>query len=169
MLKRLTMTMAVVVAAATIAGVSPATADSEAAVLACSGSSCNGKDPNAEGCATTATPREIYPAEGRYTLQLRAGAGCRAFWGRITRDDCSLVQGMAHLRVQRRFYELANGWRVTHTYYRIQRSVRCDGGVGWTHMVGDGANDNFRACFSNYITTSPSSIPDNQWTCTAWW
>ncbi|MFD2354198.1 hypothetical protein ACFSTC_40335 [Nonomuraea ferruginea] len=169
MFKRLALFAATAVVAATVAGVSPLAAESPSTALACSGTSCNGKNPNTEGCSATGTPRELFLHSGRYTLQLRDGAGCRAFWGRIVRDDCDLIQGFAHLRVQRRQWT-TYGWYTTHTYYRIQSSVPCNGGVGYTSMVGNANDDNFRACHSGYITASaPSTIPESAWTCTSWY
>ncbi|MGN9838227.1 DUF2690 domain-containing protein [Nonomuraea sp. H19] len=133
MLRRLPLFMATAVVAATVAGVSPA-ASSTTTALACSGTSCNGKNPSTQGCSATATPRESFLHGGRYTVQLRYASACRSFWGRIVRDDCDLIQGFAHLRVQRRQWT-TYGWYTTHTYYRIQSEIPCNGGVGYTYMV----------------------------------
>jgi hypothetical protein len=136
----------------------------------CFQTTCAGKNPSTAGCAATTTPRELF-FDDRYTLQLRYSAGCYAFWGRIVRDDCSLIQGMAWLKVERQLSS-PYGWYTTHRYFRLQSSVPCNGGVGYTAMVPNStpSDDRFRACWSNYITTfsQQSSIPASSWRCTTW-
>lgn len=140
-----------------------------AQAASCFQTSCAGKNPSTAGCATTWTPREMSLHQGRYTLQLRYSAGCYAFWGRIVRDDCDLIQGFAWLRVQRQL-RTPYGWSQTHRYFRIQSSIPCNGGTGWTYMVPNStpSDDRFRACHSGAVASSHTGVPESSWTCTSW-
>ena len=68
---------------------------------ACSGSGCNNKDPNTEGCSTGAiTANSATGSSGGYTLQveLRYSSSCNSNWNRVTRLNSSTSTWLdAHL------------------------------------------------------------------------
>ncbi|WP_061298292.1 DUF2690 domain-containing protein [Herbidospora cretacea] len=171
MLRRLLAALTATATALFLIPVLTSSPSAAAQALACSYNSCTGQNPTAHGCNATLTPEEMF-LHGMYTVQLRYSAPCSAFFARVVRDDCSLIQGMAWVKVERQIRS-PYGWYTSHNMYRVQSGVPCNGGTGWSYMVPNNiaTDDRFRACFSNYITThgGQSSIPASSWTCTPFW
>ena len=91
-LARLIVAAAILVGAA---GVMPVFATASAQAAGCSGYSCHGRDPIAEGCSATSTVAANASAGGvtYATLWNRYSAGCNANWGRAQLTSAALNAG----------------------------------------------------------------------------
>jgi hypothetical protein len=135
----------------------------EPAAAACTGSGCNGLNPNSH-CSTTGTPREWF-IDATLTLQLRYSSGCSAYWGRAF-HDCSYHPPPLHIRVERQLYT-PYGYYRTHVYYETA-APPCNGDPGWTFMAGNYGSDRHRACVGySYDGRAASAMPEDWWSwCT---
>jgi len=106
---------------ASIAVVAPAT---PAAAVGCSGSGCNGKDPQAQGCSPSARTIDEFSFAG-IRFEMRYSPQCFAAWTRVTNPVHSNID----------FGQIRGGGRV----YGVQ-AVQ---GQVWTKMIS----------FSNVVRT----------------
>src|SRR5262245_40323443 len=147
-----------------VGGVAVVTAPPAAA--ACTGSGCNGLNPNLH-CTATSTPREWF-VDRELTLQLRYSAGCNAYWGRAFMG-CSKHPPPLHIRVERQIQRTIPpyGYSRTHVYFDAV-SPNCNGNPGYTFMAGNYGSDRHRACIGfSYDGRSAASMPEDWWSwCT---
>lgn len=134
----------------------------------CSGSSCNGKDPNAQGCDRSPSATDVsepryfhrYGSGGRALMGIslrQSNNSCRAVWARATIDAWSTVNGPSTYRVERlqirvqRQIRSGTDWTSTRTYSRTIEC--CATGTFWTNMVqrSGGVQQRHRECRRFYI------------------
>lgn len=141
----------------------------------CSGSSCNGKDPSAQGCsATNAGGSRYFNVQGDrayMSISVRDSSNCNARWARVIIDNWLGQYGppfknKLRIRIQRQVGEGLCGagreaavtdgdatpdcetWWTTHSY---TKTLDCCSATGnyWTAMVQDTAsgNERHRECY----------------------
>ncbi|MEU7997061.1 DUF2690 domain-containing protein [Micromonospora sp. NPDC049060] len=152
--KRLLSVFAAVLALGT--GLAVVAGPASPALAACSGSSCNGKDPNANGCTAT-TPSGAAFWHSSYSVEMRRSSNCAAIWTRVTIDDylptCCLSISIS---IERQLYT-PYGYSRTH-YYTKEVGAGLEGSW-WTVMTQNTSDDRHRSC---------ERIGTSAWDCTAW-
>lgn len=115
----------------------------EATALACRGSSCTGKNPQAQGCSSGARViGRVRPAGGGPQVELRNSTRCSAAWARIENANSNW-----------RFKIQVRGG----TSYVANASMSY---AAYTRMVG--SSSAYRACVEIYDGHGGS------WSCTGW-
>jgi hypothetical protein len=174
-LRRQTITLvALCVAAGGLSVVAP----SPAVAAPCTGSGCNGKDPDATGCndpaiagrPVTRFSRTVHSGDiGEHSFQIRHSPGCKAMWGRFIRDDCHDRYFPYHkwFRIQTQVWS-GSAWLAYTTRTKdMQGTQPCNGGTNWTLMVPGLSGTRTRICWQyTYYEVPPSS---DRWTCSGYY
>jgi len=141
-----------------------------ASAVGCSGHTCNGRDPEANGCDTGPTQtrtRFSKTVDDMWTYQLRHSFACLSMWGRFIRDDCSYPSPVHHwLRVDTQIWSL-NEWRpyATQVDDMWGETSNCNGGTAWTPMVPGQENTRSRLGWGTNVSSSPPS----SWSYSGWY
>lgn len=128
------------VAAAAVVAVSGLTAAAPQALAAsCSGTGCNGKNPQTTGCVGDAvTVSNAHASDGHY-IELRYSKACKALW--VRGDHFSTV------KLEAGHYDSCGSWVVQKTaktpstgYWFSNETPNYQ----WTPMIASGSYDRFR-------------------------
>lgn len=126
------------------------------ALAACSGSSCNGKDPNAQGCSgVNVSGTEVWQAS--FSVAMRYSSGCAARWTRLVIDDylptcCVPIT----ISTERQIWS-PYGYARTH-WYSKQVGAGVEGSF-WTVMTQNSSDDRHNACWR---------LGTGTWHCSPW-
>ena len=126
----------------------PTTAD-EVSAAGCSGSSCNGYNPNSMGCdgdAYTSFSKSITNG----TVQNRVSSTCEAAWARTINQSGSYKYAAATIRY--------GGTNYVYSYSVRSSSAIANGAVVYTVMVAPESTIPTRSC-GKVNTSGPISIP----------
>jgi hypothetical protein len=128
-----------------------------AAAALCYGSTCNGKDPNAQGCsAVNVVATEVW--SDSFSVAMRYSSGCAARWTRMIIDDylrtCCIP---AYISIER---QLWTPYGDKRTHYYVKKIGAGLEGSFWTPMVQNSSDDRARSCYE-----FGDSTPDN---CSGW-
>jgi hypothetical protein len=144
-----------VLAAGVGVGVMPPTA---ALAVGCTGDGCQGKDPNSNGCGSTAS---YVSGTGHYLygddvyVEMRKSSGCKARWARVTIDNGNHVT--VKITIERQV-ESPYGWFTDSDSTHTKSIANMGVGQFWTSMAPDDSEDRFEVCVSDN---------SNNW-CSAW-
>lgn len=143
----------------------------QAQAASCSGSSCNGKDPDAQGCGNDARylgpVTYLGPERDKWgSIATRYSPNCRAVWTRLIVDPTSYALRYFRIRIERQAGApfcspaLANSslnstapqpsdcftWWTTHRYYKTLNPN--SPGTYWTPMAQrTGGDERHRWCY----------------------
>jgi len=130
-----------------VTGVATVASPASPVYASCSGSSCSGLDPQANGCSTSTTRTETALWLSSFSVELRYSPACHAMWTRITIDDylptCCVP---IHVRVWRQTGSDSAGWSDAQIYTKtVNAGLE---GAFWTAMVPDvSSGDRTRSCW----------------------
>jgi hypothetical protein len=131
----------------------------------CSGSGCNGRDPNTAGCAAGAVTKKEH-SNDRETIEIRYSPTCRAWWGRVR-----VVTADPTCEAYLTFLQFVNGVqsanaRLVNIPDYFPHSTDCVGTQSWTYMIGDLADgDHYNACL-DWSNGGRPTTPTEDDTCT---
>jgi hypothetical protein len=131
----------------------------------CSGSTCQGKDPNSTGCSSGAVNLQgpVYYVRNAgstdLALSIRKNATCNARWVRLTIDSVDNNDGTGYtIKIQRQIYT-PYGYKDNGVY--TKRIYAFGTGKYWTAMVKNTNDDRVRMCMGVY--TSTDSLGCQNW------
>lgn len=97
-----------------------------APLASCSGTGCNGKDPQTTGCgngATTLASKDIYAYGTEYyvvgKLELRYSPTCKTKWSRVTRYNSNPAYPYARVHLQKSGSSTSSYYRAGSTTYQF--------------------------------------------------
>ncbi|MDQ1045317.1 hypothetical protein QFZ76_003553 [Streptomyces sp. V4I2] len=159
------MRLVLVVLMCASAGVITTVQATPAAAAECSGSSCNGQDPQAKGCSSGASSVQGAAFwEASFSVELRHSPTCSARWTRLTVDDY-LPTCCYAIRIS-----IDRDLRTTYGWYRFatyQKKVASGlEGAFWTPMVQNSSDDRHRSC---YRLEAMDGSWTGSWRCTGWY
>jgi hypothetical protein len=135
----------------------------------CFGTSCNGRNPDSNGC-TADTVWDYYHNGGgsvQYTLQIRKSANCGAVWGRIIKQDC--YGGSKHWYVSIEHMQWTPyGWYLTRDGTATSGNSTCDGGREWSYMRTYNSYDRYRVCTESRLIDDTSRPARDAALATCW-
>lgn len=128
-----------------------------AAAASCYGSTCNGKDPNAQGCsAVNVAATQVW--QSSFSVAMRYSSGCAARWTRMIVDDylhtCCVPM---YISIERQIY---TPYGYARTHYYVKKVAAGLEGSFWTLMVQNSSDDRARSCWG-----INDSTPNN---CSGW-
>jgi Protein of unknown function (DUF2690) len=149
-----------------------------AVAVPCTGSGCNGKDPDATGCNDPAIAGRPVTRFSRtvwwedvwaHSFQIRHSPGCEAAWGRFIRDDCGSGARIPYhkwFRIQTQVWSGSAWLSYTTRTKDMSGTQPCDGGTNWTLMVPGQSGTRTRICWQyTYYEVPPSG---DRWNCSSW-
>jgi hypothetical protein len=121
-----------------------AAAAPQLAAVSCTGTACNGKDPQAQGCSPDGRTLEEF-FTGYYRVELRYSNACAAAWTRATGAcDAGCIQDhVAEIR----------GYGTKGVLLRKYSQVTERNGSMWTKMIGNNTTiKGYKSCISELFT-----------------
>jgi hypothetical protein len=120
------------------------------AVAACTGSGCNGQDPNVNGCSSGAYDLDD-TTYSYIRVELRYSPTCKAVWTRLTSLQTCTVYPQYRLPIaQTRVYSSSSSpWDSPIARWSGAPSGCGNGYVWWSPMAGPFSSYWFRACEAN--------------------